>query len=48
MYANPGATTNWEQLKAIPNITVSIDLFFMGILFVRKEQLKQEFRLRMF
>ncbi len=48
MYANPKATENWQHLKAIPNVTASIDLFFIGLLFVRKEQRKQEFRLRLF
>lgn len=48
MYTNPKSAENWKQLKATQKVTASIDLFFMGLLFVRKEQRKQEFRLRLF
>jgi hypothetical protein len=48
MYTNLKHTENWQQLKATQNVTASINLFFIGMLFVRKEQLKQEFRLRLF
>jgi hypothetical protein len=48
MYTNSMLTENWQQLKATQNVTAAIDLFFIGMLFVRKEQLKQEFRLRLF
>jgi hypothetical protein len=48
MYASAKQTENWQQLKTTQNVTTSIDLFFMGFLFVRKEQRRQEFRLRLF
>ncbi len=48
MYASTESAETWQQLKATPNVTASIDLFFMGLVFVRKEQRKQEFRLRLF
>lgn len=48
MYANEAATQQWEDLKKRSTVTASIDLFFMGMVFVRKEQRKQTFRLRLF
>lgn len=36
----------WDRLIRHPRATASIDLFKMGIIFVRKEQLKETFILR--
>jgi predicted O-methyltransferase YrrM len=37
----------WEQIKAHESVTLSIDLFFIGIIFLRKEfKQKQHFRIR--
>lgn len=36
----------WEELKQDPKITISIDLFFMGIVFFKKEMSKQDFVLQ--
>jgi predicted O-methyltransferase YrrM len=36
----------WEQIKNHPNVMVSIDLFFLGLVFFRKEQAKQHFVIR--
>ncbi|MFC4219641.1 hypothetical protein [Flagellimonas marina] len=36
----------WESLVALPNITVSIDMFHCGALFVRREQVKEHFTIR--
>jgi hypothetical protein len=47
IYASAKQTENWQQLKTTQNVTTSIDLFFMGLLFVRKEQRRQAFRLRL-
>jgi predicted O-methyltransferase YrrM len=33
----------WQEIKDNPQVTVTIDLFFMGIVFFRKEQVKQHF-----
>lgn len=36
----------WEQLKARPEVTASIDLFYMGLLFFRKDfKIKQHFKI---
>jgi predicted O-methyltransferase YrrM len=44
IYWSPGMTKAWEALK--PEFTVSIDLFFIGILSPRTEQVKEDFQLR--
>ncbi len=36
----------WNIIKAHPKVTVSIDTFFWGIVFFRKEQPKQHFNIR--
>ncbi len=36
----------WKNLIASPNITVSIDMFRCGALFIRKEQVKEHFAIR--
>ncbi|MEL6916260.1 MAG: hypothetical protein AAFO99_00885 [Bacteroidota bacterium] len=36
----------WNTLKNKPYITVSIDMFYCGALFFRKEQAKEHFRIR--
>ncbi|WP_439131596.1 hypothetical protein [Polaribacter sp.] len=37
---------NWKKVTQNPNITVSIDLFYFGLLFFRKEQAKENFTIR--
>ncbi len=36
----------WEEIKAHSSVTVTIDLFFIGLVFFRKEQEKQDFVIR--
>ena len=36
----------WEEIKNNNKVTITIDLFFMGIVFFRKEQAKQHFLIR--
>ena len=38
--------TAWHEIKNDERVTVTIDLFFMGIVFFRKEQIKQHFVIR--
>lgn len=46
IYWSPGMTRAWEEIKNHPDVTVTVDLFFIGLVFFRKEQRKQEFLLR--
>ena len=36
----------WENLIALPTITVSIDMFHCGAVFIREEQVKEHFTIR--
>jgi len=36
----------WEEIKNHERVTVSLDLFYMGIVFFRKEQVKEHFVIR--
>jgi predicted O-methyltransferase YrrM len=46
IYWSGGMEQAWKQIKAHPRVTVSIDLFRIGIVFFRKELSKQDFVLR--
>ncbi|WP_047245945.1 uroporphyrinogen decarboxylase/cobalamine-independent methonine synthase family protein [Maribacter thermophilus] len=39
-------TRLWESIKKLPEVTVSIDLFYCGLIFFRREQAKQHFKIR--
>lgn len=41
-----GMEEAWEQIKNHPSVTVTVDLYQMGIVFLRKEQAKEHFVLR--
>lgn len=45
-YRNRKNRILWSNLKAIPQLNISVDLFFIGFLFVRKEQVRQNFKIR--
>src|ERR1035437_3856049 len=36
----------WEEIKSHSQVTVTIDLFFLGLVFFRKEQAKEDFIIR--
>jgi len=36
----------WEEIKSHPKVSVTIDLFFLGLIFFRKEQAKENFTIR--
>ncbi|MFN6944007.1 MAG: O-methyltransferase [Cytophagaceae bacterium] len=36
----------WEEIKAHPEVSLTIDLFYIGLVFFRKKQPKQHFKLR--
>jgi predicted O-methyltransferase YrrM len=36
----------WAEIKSHPQVTVTVDLFFLGIVFFRKEQAKEDFIIR--
>ncbi|MGB5554299.1 MAG: hypothetical protein WBM83_06545 [Flavobacteriaceae bacterium] len=46
IYKTNAAQASWNRLKNDAVITVSIDLFYCGVLFFRKEQAKEHFKIR--
>ena len=47
IYWSPEMTEAWEQIYTHEQVTVSIDSFHWGLIFFRKEQPKQHFRIRL-
>lgn len=43
MYLSPELKEAWNEIKNDNRVTVTLDLFFMGIVFFRKTQVKQHF-----
>ena len=48
IYWSKGMAEAWNEIKQNEKVTVTIDLFFIGLVYFRKEQNKQHFRLRVF
>jgi predicted O-methyltransferase YrrM len=46
IYWSSEMTEAWQQIKVHPQVTLTIDLFYVGLVFFRKEQPKQHFQLR--
>lgn len=46
IYWSKGMTEAWTLIKQHPKVTVTIDTFFWGIVFFRKEQAKEHFTIR--
>ena len=36
----------WEVLKGLPQVSVTLDLFYCGVVFFRKEQVSEHFKIR--
>ena len=47
IYWSEGMTQAWETIKEHPQVTATIDTFFWGFVFFRKEQGKEHFKIRM-
>lgn len=47
IYWSPGMTKAWDVIKKHPSVTLSIDLFYVGLVFFRKE-IKQNVSLKLF
>lgn len=47
IYWSSGMKKAWQEIAAHPDITVSIDLFWLGICFIKRNQAKEHFRFRL-
>jgi hypothetical protein len=48
MYSTPQMQFAWEMLIANPKVSVSVDTYHLGLLFIRRGQAKQHFTIRPF
>jgi hypothetical protein len=48
IYTTPQMQLAWEKIKANPKVSVSIDTYHLGLLFVRRGQANQHFTVRPF
>nr|MBC7612047.1 class I SAM-dependent methyltransferase [Pseudopedobacter sp.] len=46
IYWSEGMKEAWGQIKKHPQVTVTIDLFWIGLVFFKKDQMKEDFRIR--
>ncbi len=46
IYWNSEMEEAWSEIKNHPKVTVTIDIFHLGIVFFRKEQAKEHFKIR--
>lgn len=46
IYWSEGMKEAWAQIKAHPRVTVTVDLFWIGLVFFRKGQVKEDFRIK--
>lgn len=46
IYQNEDMKSAWQEIKSHPDVSVTIDLFWMGLVFVRRAQNKENFKIR--
>lgn len=46
IHQNKENSDNWELIKGNEKVKVSVDMFLCGVLFLRKEQAKEHFKIR--
>jgi len=46
IYWSEGMKEAWEQIKAHPQVTVTVDFFWIGLVYFRKGQVKEDFVIR--
>lgn len=46
IYWSKGMKEAWEEIKAHPDVTITVDLFWIGLVYFRKGQAKEHFKLK--
>ena len=46
IYWSKGMKEAWQEIKMHPQVTVTIDLFWIGLVFIRPGQVKENFKIR--
>jgi predicted O-methyltransferase YrrM len=47
IYWSQEMTEAWEYIKNHSSVSVTVDCFYLGLVFFRKEQVKEHFKIRM-
>lgn len=47
IYWSEGMKQAWAEIKAHPQVTVTVDLFWIGLVYFRKGQMKEDFLIRL-
>lgn len=46
LYKNKATYNHWKNIKELENVRVTIDMFYGGLVFFRREQVKEHFKIR--
>jgi predicted O-methyltransferase YrrM len=46
IYWSEGMKEAWEIIKALPQVTITVDLFWIGLVYFKKGQVKEDFLIR--
>ena len=46
IYWSPGMQEAWEQIKVHPRVTLTIDLFWIGLVFFKTDRVKEHFKIK--
>lgn len=46
IYWSTGMKSAWKKIKQHPEVSVTIDLFWIGLVFFKKDQVKEDFKVR--
>ena len=46
IYWSSGMKEAWQQIKARPGVTITVDLFWIGLVFFKKGKVKEDFKIR--
>ncbi|TLP76743.1 hypothetical protein [Maribacter sp. ACAM166] len=46
IHKNKNTLERWERLKELDCVRVTVDIFYCGVVFFRKEQVKEHFKIR--
>jgi predicted O-methyltransferase YrrM len=46
IYWSEGMKSSWKKIKQHPQVSVTVDLFWIGLVFFKKDQVKEDFKVR--
>lgn len=46
IYSDPSTKTMWAKIKELPEVTVTVDLFWIGLVYFKKDQAEEHFKIK--